>query len=158
MDTIPGIDTRTAQMLIAEIGPDMCVFPTADHLASWGEEVPGPERVRRQAHVRQTPKRPKWLATPSRPRPWPRSEPKTPTCKPATTDSNRDADMEARSATVKHKIITAICHILTTGEPYNELGDEFFRKRDPERRTYRLVTQLERLGHQVTLEPLPEAG
>jgi hypothetical protein len=47
------------------------------------------------------------------------------------------------------------------GAPYNELGDEFFYRRDTEytgRYRRRLVRQLERLGHQVTLEPLPEAA
>jgi len=33
--TIPGVDRRSAQVILAEIGPDMSVFPTAGHLASW---------------------------------------------------------------------------------------------------------------------------
>jgi transposase len=42
--------------------------------------------------------------------------------------------------------------MLTTGEIYNDLGGDYFSRRDPERATRRLVTQLERLGHRVTLE------
>ncbi len=45
--------------------------------------------------------------------------------------------------------------------PYHELGEEFFYRRDTEhteRYRRRLIKQLERLGHQVTLEPLPEAA
>jgi len=41
--------------------------------------------------------------------------------------------------------------MLSTGEPYRDLGGEYFRKRDPERTTKRLITQLEALGHTVTL-------
>jgi transposase len=33
--TIPGIQERTAQVLLAETGPDLTPFPTAAHLASW---------------------------------------------------------------------------------------------------------------------------
>src|SRR5438876_4092132 len=33
--TIPGVQRRTAQAIIGEIGVDMSVFPTARHLASW---------------------------------------------------------------------------------------------------------------------------
>ena len=33
--TIPGISTRVADVIIAEIGVDMTRFPTAGHLASW---------------------------------------------------------------------------------------------------------------------------
>jgi transposase len=35
LDTIPGVDRRTAEVLIAEIGTDMSRFPTHGHLASW---------------------------------------------------------------------------------------------------------------------------
>src|SRR5262249_60089739 len=35
LDTIPGVNKRTAEVLIAEIGVDMGVFPSAGHLASW---------------------------------------------------------------------------------------------------------------------------
>jgi len=35
LDTIPGVDRRTAETLIAEIGTDMGQFPTHRHLASW---------------------------------------------------------------------------------------------------------------------------
>jgi transposase len=53
---------------------------------------------------------------------------------------------------VKHSIIVAAWHILTTGEVYNDLGPGYYRRRDPERTTKRLLAQLERLGHTVTLQ------
>jgi len=39
--TIPGVQQRTAELIIAEIGTDMSVFPTAGHLASWAGQCPG---------------------------------------------------------------------------------------------------------------------
>lgn len=33
--TIPGVDRRTAQVVVADIRPDMSRFPTAGHLVSW---------------------------------------------------------------------------------------------------------------------------
>ena len=39
--TIPGVGRRTAEVLIAEVGLDMTVFPTAGHLASWAGICPG---------------------------------------------------------------------------------------------------------------------
>jgi transposase len=41
--------------------------------------------------------------------------------------------------------------MLSTGAPYRDLGADYFTRRDPERQTRRLVKQLERLGHHVTL-------
>jgi hypothetical protein len=59
---------------------------------------------------------------------------------------------------VKHSILVACWHMLSSGELYRELGGDFFRKRDPERVTKRLVAQLEALGHSVTLEAELVAG
>src|SRR5207249_1740192 len=39
--TTPGIQQRTAENIIAEIGIDMSVFPSAGHLASWAGQCPG---------------------------------------------------------------------------------------------------------------------
>ena len=44
--------------------------------------------------------------------------------------------------------------MFTTGETYRDLGGDYFRKRDPERATRRLIAQLEALGHSVTLQPI----
>ena len=52
---------------------------------------------------------------------------------------------------IKHTILVAIWHMLSTGETYHDLGGDYFTNRDPERQTRRLVAQLERLGHTVTL-------
>jgi transposase len=41
LDTIPGVDKTAAQSIIAEVGVDMDVFPSADHLASWAGLSPG---------------------------------------------------------------------------------------------------------------------
>jgi hypothetical protein len=48
--------------------------------------------------------------------------------------------------------------MLSTGELYTDLGGDYFRKRDPERITKRLIAQLESLGHKVALGKLPEAA
>ena len=46
LDSIAGVGERSAQTIIAEIGVNMSVFPTADHLASWaGECAPVTMRV-----------------------------------------------------------------------------------------------------------------
>ncbi|MGH2780184.1 MAG: hypothetical protein ACRDLA_01980 [Thermoleophilaceae bacterium] len=42
--------------------------------------------------------------------------------------------------------------MLTTGETYRDLGGDYFTRLDPDKQVRRLVAQLERLGHTVTLE------
>jgi transposase len=41
--------------------------------------------------------------------------------------------------------------MLQTGETYLDPGGDYYTRRDPARTTRRLVAQLERLGHTVTL-------
>lgn len=41
LSTIPGVGRRTSEVIIAEIGVDMSVFPSAKHLASWAGLCPG---------------------------------------------------------------------------------------------------------------------
>ena len=42
--------------------------------------------------------------------------------------------------------------MLQTGELYADLGPDHLARRNPERQARRLVAQLERLGHTVTLQ------
>ena len=53
-----------------------------------------------------------------------------------------------------------ICyHVLERGIPYEELGEDYFdRRRSSEAYAKRLVRKLERLGHKVALEPLPQSA
>jgi hypothetical protein len=55
-------------------------------------------------------------------------------------------------------MLIAYWHMSTTGETYRDLGGDYYRKRDPERQTRRLIAQLQALGHTVTLQPLPQAA
>jgi len=56
------------------------------------------------------------------------------------------------SLAVAHSLLVAVWHMLTTGETYNDPGGDYYTRRDPQRTTRRLVAQLERLGHTVTLQ------
>ena len=45
--------------------------------------------------------------------------------------------------------------MLSTGEIYRDLGGEYFTRRDPDRRTKRLIQQLQQRRHSVTLTAAP---
>ena len=64
-----------------------------------------------------------------------------------TAASSPDAATRRALGAVKHSLICAIWHMLSTGETYRDLGGDHFTNRDPERQTKRLIAQLERLGH-----------
>jgi transposase len=64
LDTIPGIDRRAAEVIVAEIGPDMGQFPTPAHLASWAGVCPGNNESagkHRSGRTRKGPRVAGWL-------------------------------------------------------------------------------------------------
>jgi len=150
--TIPGIQSRAAEVLIAETGGDMTRFPTAGHLASWAGVCPGNDESAGKRRSGRTTKGSKWLR-----------QTLTESAKAAarTKDTYLAAQYQrtrarrgANRATtaVAHSILVAAWHMLQTGETYTDPGGDYFQRRDPERATKRLVAQLERLGHTVTLQ------
>jgi transposase len=150
--TIPGVQRRTAEVVLAEIGADMSVFPSAGHLASWAGLCPGNDESAGKRRSGRTRKGSRWLSI-------------------ALTEAaqantrSRDTYLSAQYrrlrarrghkkaiGAVKHSIIVACWHMLTTGERYSEAGSDYFTRLDPDKQTRRLVAQLERLGHVVALQ------
>ena len=69
------------------------------------------------------------------------------------------APTESSAVAVGHSILVICYHVLERKVPYEELGEDYFhRQRSGEAYTKRLVRQLERLGHKVVLEPLPQSA
>jgi transposase len=150
--TIPGVERRAAEVLIAETGGDMTAFPTAAHLASWAGVCPGNNESagkRRSGRSRQGSK---WLRG---------TLIESARAAARTRDTYLNAQyrrVRARrganraSLAVAHSLLVAVWHMLQTGETYHDPGGDYYTRRDPARTTRRLVAQLERLGHTVTLQ------
>jgi len=150
--TIPGVQRRTAEVIIAETGGDMSAFPTAKHLASWAGVCPGNDESAGKRRSGRTTKGSKWLRA-------------APTEAAKAASRSRDTYLAAQyqrlrgrrghnkaTTAIAHSMLTAAWHMLQTGETYTDPGGDYFVRRDPERTTRRLVARLERLGHTVTLQ------
>jgi transposase len=151
--SIPGVRQRTAEVLISEIGVDMTIFATPKHLASWAKMSPGNDESAGKRRSGKTGKGNKWLRATL-----------TEAALAAGKTNNsylaaqyqrlrgRRGHNKAVTA-VGHSILTAIWHMLQTGELYNDPGNDYFTRQHPDRITKRLIRQLEALGHHVTIEP-----
>ena len=150
--TIPGVQRRAAEVIIAETGGDMTAFTTAGHLASWAGVCPGNDESAGKRRSGRTRKGSKWLRG---------TLIEAARAAARTRDTYLNAHYQrvrARrgankaSLAVAHSLLVAIWHMLQTGETYLDPGGDYHTRRDPARTTPRLVTQLERLGYSVTLQ------
>jgi transposase len=63
VESIPGVGSRAAETIVAEIGTDMSVFPTSGHLASWAGLCPGNDETAGKRRSGKTTKGSQWLRT-----------------------------------------------------------------------------------------------
>jgi transposase len=151
--TIPGVNVNTARVLIAECGLDTSVFPSAEHLVSWAAVCPGLNAAagsRRSGKSRHGNRRLRKALTEAA-RAAARSK-NTYLASHYRQIRGRRGDAKAIGAT-RHDILIAYYHIVRDRVPFRQLGpDRLARRHSVEHRTYRLVKQLEALGHTVTLE------
>jgi hypothetical protein len=84
---IPGVSTRTAQVVLAEIGTDMSRFPTAGHLASWAGMCPGNNESAGRHRSGKTRYGRSGCASPWSKPPRPPGVPRAPTSAPSTPAS-----------------------------------------------------------------------
>ena len=158
LDSIPGVDRRVAEILVAELGTDMGPFPTADHLASWAGMCPGNNESAGKRRSGKTNKGSRWLRTVLVQAAWAASHTK------GTYLAARYRRLTARRGkkralvAVGHTILVIAYHVLRDGTTYRELGGDFFERLHPERLTRSLVRRLEKLGHKVTLAPKEDAA
>jgi transposase len=149
---VPGIDRAAAEVIIAETGADMSRFPSPAHLASWAGLCPGNhESAGKRRKVATRPGNP-WLR---------RTLIESARAAARTKGSYFGAQYRqiARrrgpnkaAIAIAHSLLDVTWHLLTTGEVFADLGEDYFLSRyDKQHQTRRLISQLEKLGYTVDL-------
>ena len=154
LQTIPGVARKTAVALVAEIGVDMAVFPTAAHLASWAGICPGNNASGGKRKSGRTRHGSPWLKTALTEAAQAAARTK------GTYLAAHHASVRGRRGTYKaigatrHDLLIVYWHVVHDQVDYAELGADWaVRRHCPEHQIRRLVRQLEHLGQQVTLAP-----
>lgn len=152
--TIPGVGKLAATIILAEIGADMSVFPTAGHLASWAGMCPGNKRSAGKNRSGRTPQGDPWLSAILTECAWAVSRAKNNYLSAQFWQIARRRGQERAAVAVGHSILVIAWHLLSQpGTSYQDLGGDYFQRRiDPARRQQRLIKQLQALGLEVQVK------
>jgi transposase len=147
----PGVGRRTAEILAAELGLDMRVYPTHRHCAAWAGLCPGQRESAGQRKPCGTRKGSPWLraALVEAARAAARVKDSYSAAQYQRLAKRRGANRAALA--VGHSILVASYYILRDDVDYRELGGHYFDERDREQIKRHNVRRLRQLGYEVEL-------
>jgi transposase len=153
LTTIPGVSDIVAQVILAEIGPDMTRFPTAAHLISWAGLCPQSDESAGKRRSTRLRKGAPWLKTTLVQAAWAAVRTKNSYSRAQFLRlKTRRGPMKAVVA-VAASMLTAAYHMLLRRSPYRDLTAAHFDRLDRSRISLRLVQRLRQLGFDVQLRP-----
>ncbi len=158
-DSLPGIGTRVAEIIVAEIGADLKPFEDAAHLASWAGMCPGNNESAGKRRTGKTRKGSKWLRR-------------------ALTEAANSAvhskhsyfraqyyriasrrGKQRAAIAVGHALLVTGYYLITRQQSYQDLGNTYFDERNRATVKRRAIQKLEQLGFQVQVtSPAPLAA
>ena len=153
LQTIPGIDRRAAEGIVAEVGADLKTFASAGHLASWVGICPGNHESAGKRRSGRTTKGNAWLRVLLVQCAWAAGRSKGTYLQAMFKRLSARRGTKRALVAVGHRLLEIVYAVLAKGQNYRELGADYLdRVQDRERLKARLVKRLEKLGVKVTVE------
>lgn len=151
LDTIPGVNRRVAQVILAECGDDMSRFESAAHLASWAGLCPGNHQSAGKRYSGKTRKGNGALRQVLVEAAHGAAATKGTYLRAQFRRIAGRRGKKVAVIAVAHTILVTAWHLLVKQKNYVDLGENYFDEREKQAVEQRLVKRLERLGYQVTL-------
>ena len=154
LEAIPGVGTRSAQIILSEVGNTLETFPDTACFASWAGLCPGNNESagKRRSGKTGVQKHPfktimvevAWAAV------------RTKGCFYKDKYYRMKSRRGAKKAiiAIAHRIAKAIFHVIKNGETYRELGEDYLKKNRKRKKLDTLQQQAKLMGFQLT----PVAG
>jgi transposase len=155
LDTIPGVDQRGAELLVAEWGTDMGRFGTAARLAAWTGVAPGNDESAGKRRSGKTRQGNRALRTGLTQMAHAAARSKGTYLSALYQRLAARRGKKRAIVAVAHSMVVSAFHMLSRHEPYQELGATYFDDQRRHQLVDRLARRLERLGYRVSLELVP---
>ena len=156
--TIPGIDRIAAWSLLAEVGADMDQFPSARHLVSWAGLCPGNNESAGKRKSSRTRKANPWLRGLMTQIAWAAAHTKDTYLSQQYRRLLAKRGKKRALLAVANTVLTIVWHIGKHGNPYRELGADYFDRLKGNQAQRYHVRKLEKMGLKVTITPAHQAA
>jgi len=146
LQEVPGIGSRSAQVIVAELGVDMSRFPSSKHLAKWVGLCPGNNESAGRKKSSKTGQGNKTLKT-------------TLIQSAQTASRKKDSFFKAQydrlvvrrganraKVAVAHSMLIAIYHMLKYETPFLDLGESYYNQFNPGKKINYHLKKLQQLG------------
>ena len=158
LDAIPGVDVRIAECLLAELGPTLDTFPDVAHAVSWACVCPGASESAGKHKSAKTRKGNNWLRGTLAEAAWAASRTKNTYLSASYKRLARRRGKKRAIVALSRVILEIVYYLLKEKRTYQERGADFYERKHAQARQQYLLKQLESLGLEVTVRPLPEAA
>lgn len=149
---IPGVSATAAHVLVAEIGADMSRFPTAAHLLSWAGLCPKlDESAGKKRSVRLRKGAP-WLKPVLVQCAWAAAKKKNTYLQAQFLRLKSRRGPKKAVVAVAASILGIAYFLIRDQTAYQDLGVDYFNRRDKEKIAHRLAHRIRDLGYEVELK------
>jgi transposase len=151
VQTMPGVAERATQAILAETGVDMDRFPTPQHFASWARLCPGTHESAGKRRPTPTGKGATWLRATLQEAAWAAVKTKKSYYRALYYRMKARGGPKKAIVAVQHAMLVALWHMLKHRVPHQDLGADYFDRRNTARIRRHHVRRLQQLGYEVHL-------
>ena len=153
LDTIPGVGKATAQQIVAEVGTDLSHFPTAGHLCAWAGVAPGNNQSGGKTLCSRTRQGNRSLKRALVEAAWSAARVKDTYLFALYYRLAGRRGKKRAIVAVAHALLKIAYVLIQRDEDYQELGGNYFDTRQPAKTVQNLLSRLNQLGYNATLNP-----
>jgi transposase len=151
LNEVPGLGRIAIETIIAEIGTDMTPFPTAGHLVSWAGLVPRLDESAGKRRSTRIKNGAPWLKPVLVQAGWAAARSKNTYLQAQFLRLKARRGPKKAVIAVAASILIIVFHMLRDGTCYQDLGPEYFARRNPAKLAARLANRIRNLGYHVEI-------